>query len=251
MDEKYWDTVALDYDGEIFSSVANDRDDVIVSAIARFSRKNAIACDFGCGVGKCLPILAKSFRHVYGIDISDRLLAQARSNCTGIENITYYKNDLSKTLARLKDIDFALCVNVAIMACSKIRADIFKTISRSLRRQGHLVLVVPSLESALLADYRLLQWNRKAGLSEAEALWEFEDLDDDDNLSLRQGLVDINGVATKHYLKEELIAIFGDLSLEIVTIEKVQYAWDTEFDQPPKWMEEPYPWDWLAILKKV
>jgi len=251
MDEKYWDTVALDYDGEIFSSVANDTDDVIVSAIARFSRKNAVACDFGCGVGKFLPILANSFRHVHGIDISDRLLAQARSNCRAFENIMFYKNDLSKIVAKLKEIDFALCVNVAIMACCKTRAKIFKTISGSLRKKSHLVLVVPSLESALLADYRLLQWNRKAGLSEAEALWEFEDLGDDDDLSLRQGLVDINGVATKHYLKEELIAMFEDLSLEIVTIEKVQYAWDTEFDQPPKWMEEPYPWDWLAILKKI
>lgn len=251
MDEKYWDTVALDYDGEIFSSVANDRNDVIVSAITRFSRKNAVACDFGCGVGKFLPVLASSFRHIHAIDISDRLLARARSNCTGIENITYYKNDLSKTAKSPKDIDFALCVNVAIMASSNIRADIFKTISKCLRKNGHLVLVVPSLESALLADYRLLQWNRKAGLSEAEALWEFEDLDEDDNLSIRQGLVDINGTATKHYLKEELAAMFRDISLEIVTIEKVQYAWDTEFDQPPKWMEAPYPWDWLAILKKV
>ena len=80
MDEKYWDTIAADYDGEIFSALANDREDVIASKICEFRRSEAVACDFGCGVGKFLPILSESFHHVYAVDISKELLDQARDD---------------------------------------------------------------------------------------------------------------------------------------------------------------------------
>ena len=70
------------------------------------------------------------------------------------------------------------------------------------------------------------------------------------DLPLEHGMVDINGVATKHYLKEELIVLLKDLRFDIASIEKVEYDWSTEFDQPPRWMKEPYPWDWLILAKK-
>ena len=247
MDKKYWDNIATDYDAEIFSSLANDRDDVITSTITQLGRENAIACDFGCGVGKFLPILSESFRYVHAVDISDKLLDQARSNCEELTNISYHKMDLSESGSELPRVNFALCVNVVIMPCYETRKKIFQTISQCLQKSAYLVLVVPSLESALYADFRLLQWNRKAGLSEDEAVRELED---DDNSSIMQGIIEIDGVGTKHYLKEEIKAFFADISLDITSIEKVKYSWNTEFENPPKWMKQPYPWDWLTVLKK-
>ncbi len=201
-------------------------------------------------MGKFLPALSANFRHVYAIDISQSLLDQARDSYTKLSNVTYAKKDLSRPNLKLERVDFALSVNVAIMPSQKIREAIFKTITRGVRKNGHWLLVVPSLESALFADFRLVQWNLKAGLSPAEAVWELEQADNAASQSLRQGLVDIDGVATKHYLKEELTALFKD-SFDILAIEKVRYSWKTEFDNPPKWMKEPYPWDWLVLLKKT
>jgi len=105
--------------------------------------------------------------------------------------------------------------------------------------------VVPSLESALYADYRLIQWNLKEGLNRAEAVAEAEKRGCS---AVRQGIVEIEGVPTKHYLREELIAQFEQMGLDILSIEKVEYSWETEFDGPPRWMAEPYPWDWLVVL---
>ena len=251
MDEKYWDTVAADYDGEIFSALANDREGVIASKICEFSRPKAVACDFGCGVGKFLPILSENFHHVYAFDISKELLDQARDNCKELDNVTYCKEDLSKAGLKLQTINFALSVNVAIMPSEKIRAAIFKTISKHLCEGGHLLLVVPSLESALYADYRLVQWNLKAGLKGAEAISELAEADGDDSVSLRQGVIEINDVPTKHHLAEELEAMFRDRPFNVLSIEKVEYPWNTEFDRPPRWMKEPYPWDWMVVLQKV
>jgi SAM-dependent methyltransferase len=247
MDEKYWDKMAADYDGEIFSVLASDRNEVIVSVIQQLGSEKVVACDFGCGVGKFLPVLSENFRTIYALDLSGELLEQAHNNCKNLNNINFSKADLSKNKLKLPPVDFGLCVNVLIMSSRKVRIAIFNTITEHLKAGAHLVLVVPSLESALLSDYRLVQWNLKQGLSYDEAV---SDFDSDSSASLRQGLVEIDGVPTKHYLKEELIAFLKDKPFEIESIEKVEYSWDTEFESPPKWMREPYPWDWLLVLRR-
>jgi len=250
MDEKYWDRMAVDYEGEIFSVLANDRDDLIVNLIRRYSSEKNTACDFGCGVGKFLPQLSENFKHVHAIDLSEKLLKQARDKCSDLENISFYKKDLANDELGLGAIDFGLCVNVAIMSEANIREAIFKSIWRHLRKEGHLVLVVPSLESALYADFRLVQWNRSTGLDEEEATWELKEADENGHSSLRKGIVEIDGEGTKHYLREEVVTLFEQIGFEIEAIEKVEYRWDSEFDKPPEWMGRPYPWDWLAVLKK-
>lgn len=251
MDKKYWDQVAEDYDGEIFSALANDHNDVIASKICEFSCTEAVACDFGCGVGKFLPILSENFGHAYAVDISNKLLNQARDKCKELDNITYLKIDLSKAGVKLKAIDFALSVNVAIMPSEKKRSALFKTISKHLCNGGHFLLVVPSLESALYSDFRLVQWNQRAGLEGAEAVSELKQTERKGKVSVRQGIVEINNVPTKHYLEEELLALFEAGPLDVVSIEKVEYYWNTEFHRPPRWMKEPYPWDWMVVLEKT
>jgi SAM-dependent methyltransferase len=185
MDEKYWDKVAVDYDGEIFDVLANDRDEIIVSYILKLGSEKKAACDFGCGVGKFLPVLAENFRHVYAIDISGSLLSQAKEACDGFDNISYFKKDISTDKLKHEQVDFALCVNVLIMPDSEIRAGIIKAISEHLRKGGYFLLVVPSLESALYTDFRLLQWNLKEGMDYQESIEELQAGDSTD-LALRQ-----------------------------------------------------------------
>ncbi|MHC4069157.1 MAG: class I SAM-dependent methyltransferase [Planctomycetota bacterium] len=251
MDERYWDGVAGDYDGEIFSVIANDRNEVITSKIRKYGDKGKEACDFGCGVGKFVPVLAENFDHVWAVDLSEELLEQAREECVGFENVTYLKKDLSRAKVKVAEVDFGLSVNVAIMKEGKVRRGIFRTMKRCVRKGGRLVVVVPSLESALYADYRLVQWNLRAGWNMAEAVKEVAEAERGGAGGVRQGLVEIEGVATKHYLEEELSAMFGELGFEVEEVEKVEYCWGTEFAEPPAWMGEPYPWDWLVVLRKI
>ena len=65
-----------------------------------------------------------------------------------------------------------------------------------------------------------------------------------------QGIVYIDKVPTKHYTAPELEMIFQQTRLDITALEKLEYAWDTEFTSPPSWMKAPYPWDWLIELRK-
>ena len=51
--------------------------------------------DFGCGVGRLVIPLAKRYKYVVGIDVSDAMLAEARQNCLSneINNVDFYKSD--------------------------------------------------------------------------------------------------------------------------------------------------------------
>ncbi|MBN2138040.1 MAG: class I SAM-dependent methyltransferase [Sedimentisphaerales bacterium] len=250
MDERYWDKAGEDYDGEIFSVLEQDRNEVVCSYIRRLGSGELTAGDFGCGVGKFLPVLAENFGRVLAVDLSSELLAQARENCKGLDNITYARKDLSSDGVKLETVDFALSVNVAIMMPRKIRVGIINTIARHLRKSGHLLMVVPSLESALFADWRLLDWNINSGMGYDRAVAaSLAEVEASGQASIRHGAVEIDGVPTKHYLKEELEAFFADGPLDVVSIEKVEYSWKTEFESPPKWMKGPYPWDWAVLLK--
>ena len=66
-----------------------------------------------------------------------------------------------------------------------------------------------------------------------------------------QGLIHIDGVPTKHYSALEIEVIFKEAGLSITTLDKINYNWDTELSSPPKWLKDPYPWDWVVECKRV
>ncbi|HET6429574.1 MAG TPA: class I SAM-dependent methyltransferase [Phycisphaerae bacterium] len=248
MDEQYWDRMARDFDGEIFDVYANDRHGVILETIARHGSDDRTAADLGCGTGRLLPELAESFGGVKGYDISAKCLDIARTRCADLDNVTVARADL--TADRPAKVDFAVSVNVAIMPSHEARSAVLANSARCLRPGGHLLLVVPSLESELYSQFRLLQWNLKEGLPPRQAAAEETEAFTDPGASPPTGILCRNGVPTKHYLREELAVTIAAVGLEVVQVGKVEYPWETAFAAPPAWMGEPYPWDWMLLARK-
>lgn len=52
--------------------------------------------EIGCGVGRFTKVLAARFKYVYGLDISDKMLADAVHYCGCMPNITFINNDGSR-----------------------------------------------------------------------------------------------------------------------------------------------------------
>ena len=65
-----------------------------------------------------------------------------------------------------------------------------------------------------------------------------------------QGIININGVRTKHYTAPELQVIAQEAGLTVTALEKLEYDWSTEFAAPPSWLQAPYPWDWMLEVRK-
>ena len=250
MDKSYWNRMGKNYRDEIFSVAESDKCRIIEKQLRKFSGPNKIAADFGCGIGGFLPLLSENFRKVYAIDFSASCLQKAKLLNGDLDNVSFHCADLTSPKLSIPKVDFILCVNAIITSSISKRIGILKNISAHLAKGGHLFLVVPSMESAFFTNYRLIEWNLDDGMSPSAAVLGGFDKTKPSMAHLHQGIVEIDHVPTKHYLKEELAVLSENLNFEIVSVSKVEYDWDTEFDSPPEWMKSPYPWDWLVVAKR-
>lgn len=247
MDKKYWENIANSYETEIFDVLQNDRSGKIIAAIETFASKKKSIIDIGCAVGKWMPVLAPNFKKVLAIDISQKNLNIAKKKHTQFKNIEYAQVDMSAKNVEKETFDAAICINAILTASLKKRNLFFEHMSGFIKKKGDLILVVPSLESKLYSHMIANKWNvdnAKKDLppSGKKAIAQMA--------NIKLGVTDIDDIPTKHFLKEELELLLDKEGFTIESIEKINYAWDTEFHHPPKWLKKPEPWDWMVKAKK-
>jgi ubiquinone/menaquinone biosynthesis C-methylase UbiE len=242
--EVHWNNIAGKYDDEVFDVFKSDKNQTLSKYFNKHSNRMHTATDFGCGIGKAFEYLSPSFKHVNALDISDECLTIAKTR--GYENISYKRADLTRSTVKLEPANFGLCCNVAILPEPDRNKSILKTVARGLVRNGVALVVVPSMESILYSSWRLVEWYKKEGVEPKEVPRHELNYYKGDTTDLIQGVMKINGVPTKHYTHSELQVIFRDAGFNVTAIEKLEYSWETEFDSPPSWLTDPYPWDWMV-----
>lgn len=250
MNEKaHWDNIASRYNEEIFDVFKSDRNKTLVDFFRKHSNLEHDAIDFGCGTGKAFEYLSPAFGTVHAMDISAQCLATARKR--SFPNITFKRQDLSKPNLRLQPVDFVFCCNVIMLPEIKKNQVMLNNINRCLRKDGTAVIVIPSLESIMFSSWRLIDWYGLEGVKPDDIptseLAYFKASKQD----ILQGIIYIDGVATKHYSDPEIQVMFERSNLEVTAINKLEYDWTSEFADPPKWIKAPYPWDWLVECKKL
>lgn len=246
-EEKHWNAIGKSYDGEIFDVFKSNKDSKLQRYFKKHQNKKHEAIDFGCGTGKAFEYIAPFFKEVLAIDISQNLLDIAKTS--GYKNITYKRGDLTKVDLKLTPADFAFCCNVAILSNTTGNLAIIRNIEKSLRKNGTALLVIPSLESVLYATSRMIEWYAREGTSMNEI--PSDDLDYyRSNRDFANGIIHIDNVPTKHYLEPEIRVLLSNTKLQLTALDKLEYSWKTEFESPPNWIKEPFPWDWLVECKK-
>jgi ubiquinone/menaquinone biosynthesis C-methylase UbiE len=250
MNEKaHWDNIAGRYNDEIFDVFKSDRKKRLAHYFRKHSNKKNQAIDFGCGTGKAFEYLAPAFRKVHAIDISAQCLIAAKSR--SFPNITFSRQDLSRRNLQLPKVDFVFCCNVIMLPEISKNQVMFSNIRRCLRKNGSALIVIPSLESIMFSSWRLIDWYGKEGVSPAEIPASELAYFKGNKRDILQGIVHIDGVATKHYTQSEIHVLFERANLGLTAVEQLTYDWSSEFSAPPKWMNEPYPWDWLVECKPI
>lgn len=247
MERKYWEKIAPDYEEEIFDVLANDKKGFIVSAIKKYASSAKTVMDAGCAVGKWLPVLSPHFKQVLAIDISARNLSIAKKKYGTLPNIKFLRADLSSPAIKLPVAEVVVCINAILTGSLKKRKAFFSNLAGAVKKDGYLILVVPSLESWCLTKIIQHQWQIDKNvfsekLSGKEGIIKYR--------NVLQGNMDIDNVPTKHYLEEELSLLLLKENFSVVDCKKIEYPWTTEFLKPPAWLKEPYPWDWLFIARK-
>ena len=247
-EELHWNKIAHSYEDEIFDVFRSDKNKVLPEYFKKYSNKDHLAIDFGCGIGKAFPYLSPAFKKVLAVDISDKCLDIAAND--QFQNIEFRKVDLTDKNLELPAGDFGFCCNVLLLPDLEKNISIISNAYKSLKKNSAAVFVMPSLDSIMFYAWRLIEWNKKEGVRAA-------DIDDAEfsyfsgtKRDLFQGLIKIDGVTTKHYSHPEIEVIFKEAGFKIRTIDKVEYEWTTEFAAPPRWLKDPYPWDWLVECSK-
>ncbi len=247
MDRKFWNKVSANYNKEIFNVSKSDKNGIIKSWIKEVASPKKTIADFGCGVGNWLPLLSPQFKQVFAIDFSSEHLKQIEKNYTKLKNITCKNVDLTKTWKSNEKFDTMLCVNAILNAELSKRKIIYKNIYTNLKQKGHLILVVPSIESVIFSNLTFEKCNPKAVLNSTKTK---EKISKTEYINLKHGIMNIDTLPTKHHLKEELFTTLTDFGFKNIKIDKVEYAWDTEIDNVPRSLRGPYPWDWIVMATK-
>lgn len=248
MDRNYWERIAPNYSEEIFDVLQNDVSGKIIGAIEEIASKEKTVTDIGCAIGKWIPLLATAFKYVVATDISAINLDIAKEKCKDYPNVEYQRMDMSAYTLTVTPCDVAVCINAILTDNLKKRINFFQSLNICLNQGGTLILVVPSLESKLYSNIIAHRWNvdddNKEKIESVEKAYALAK-------NIKQGVTDIDNVPTKHYLKEELELLLKLDGFTVDRVEKINYTWKTEFNNPPKWLDEPHPWDWMCIAKKL
>jgi SAM-dependent methyltransferase len=181
------------------------------------------AADLGCGTGKFTPLLARAFARVQACDRSARGLQETRVRCQAQNNIDFWHFDLACDPAPFAPVEFVLCVNV----------------TNQVAHDGTLLLVVPSLESVQLGYFAAFEACLHDGISCAESLRRSAP-GDDAVLDLHQGVHRLDGLRTKHYLREELQRMLPAHEFDVTEIVKLEYPADAASAS----------WDWLVCARR-
>ncbi len=246
----YWDRLAAEFSENVFEVTERDVHGVIRKTAKRLGNKRLTAIDFGCGAGASTRAIAPFFKHVLGVDFSEKLLSVAREK-THADNIDYRKADLTKKNPGFARCDVAFCFNVLLSADNRVRHLIAANVVQAVRSGGAAVFIVPSIESELRSYQVALACQTRDGFRRDAAAKETDARARRDVISLSQGVIDLGGAPTKHFFQDEIAELLTDCGLTDIVVSRVRYPWDIVLDDAPDAMPHDQPWDWIAVGKKA
>ena len=118
-----------------------------------------------------------------------------------------------------------------------------------LGEEGHLVLVVPSLESQLWSYQNHLEHELQLGASRRRAVATANEVATEELTSVAEGIVCLSGTDTKFYLGPELDAELSDHGFDVIERRAIEYGWEEEL-LPEDWKRQPGPWHWVVVGRK-
>jgi hypothetical protein len=146
--------------------------------------------------------------------------------------------------------DVGLSVNVLLDPDPDVNLRIVRAMSLSLRPRGHLIVVVPALESVIGKYPRMLSAYVKSGLSCSRAAAIVKRSVKRELISATQGIVSVEGVPTKHFTCEQAVTLFRRSGYSCVSTSRLEYPWSEEGGPLADETEPPLPWDWLFVFRR-
>ena len=140
---------------------------------ARLIDRDCDMLDLGCGIGRFVRALAPELRHITGLDVSPKMIAEARRRCAHLANVRLAVSS-GRDLALIEDdsIDLILAADVfpyLVQVDLDLAAKHLQVAARALRRGGAMLILNFSYRGDAARDAQDLRaMLAQAGLRQAE-----------------------------------------------------------------------------------
>ena len=249
MNKAYWNDLADRFDASVFDIAANETSGNLGERIRTLGENHQTAGDFGCGAGATTALLSNHFDRVVAVDFAEKLLAAARKRMSG-DNVDFIQSDLSKKAELPFKGGASFCFNALIHPADKKRRRIAQSVFRNTETGGSALFVVPALESYLRIYQTVIECRVQQGTKRSTATRSVAKTAGKEIRSLAEGICDVGGVATKHFMQDEIGQLVSGVGFDVTSVERVEFSWSEELDHFPESLGPPYPWDWMVTADK-
>jgi len=219
-------------------------------AFAYLVREGATSVlDLGCGVGNALETLSKTFQTVVALDIAPKSIEFCKKLCNSrkLRNVTCVNASMTDMGDVQCDLDVIVTLNsLTVPSIQQIKDTLMECHRLLEHSKGHLLGVLPSMDSYHFEQLVLIDHNMKRGLSEDEAKTAvmnqgYKDLD------FRYGRTTGFNVLQHFWTPHEIEYRLSQAGFELLELEKIHLTWS---DATYLKVKEPMlPWDWFFLSK--
>lgn len=225
MSQRAWNLLAAEFEEAVCDITATSGDclKVLVDRTSPSQRKTLV--DAGCGIGTFAERFGPRFGKIVAFDFAAAMVKRARQRCTELDHAIWQAMPLEDAGERLGPIaHLAVCLNVITSPDPKLRARQWRSLAALVRPGGHLLVVVPSLESARYV---------------AELEGELTNNDDD--------LIRRTDTRQKHYSRGEVRSSVTGEALKVLALRRIHYPWTEEGSDLSA---AKSPWDWVCLATR-
>ncbi len=230
MTRKIWNRLADDFELAVCDVTRSSGKQL--AAMVRHtkpSRKQTLV-DAGCGIGSFVQRFGRRFGRVLAFDFAAKMVARAKERYADVPAVSWSTMGLEDAATKLGPVgDFVACLNVITSTDAGLRRRQWQSLAGIARPSGHMLVVVPALESAL----------RVVKYADAENRIHQSDFE--------AGIVFRGTYQQKHYSRDELRATCGDEGLRVVALKRIHYPWSDDGVDDPGLVP---PWSWVALARR-
>lgn len=189
-----------------------------------------VLIDLGCGLGSFVNLNHRYFQRIIAVDFSQSILKRAKARYPHLKHVEWQQQDIAAAWHTLKNTaDVVACFNVVTSPDDKICHAIWTSISRIVKKGGHALVGLPSLESERMVVKTVDKQHKRLTTDR---------------------LVDRDGIVQRFYLRADLAPIFAKYGFELKLIRRAHYPWKTEGLRKPRGATSD-PWDWICLAQKT
>ena len=230
MTRKIWNRLAKDFEVAV-CDVTRSSGEQLAELVRRIEPSQEMTLvDAGCGIGSFTKRFGRRFGRVLAFDFAAKMVARAKKQCATVPDVSWSTMGLEDAAAKLGPVgDLVACLNVITSTDADLRRRQWQSLAGLAQPGGHVLVVVPALESAL----------RVVKYADAENRIHESDFD--------AGSVFRGNYQQKHYSRDGLRETTGSVGLRIISLKRIHYPWsDDGVDDPGR----TPPWSWVALARK-